>query len=113
MTNFHLVDNNLLDQKDKFAKLCPLFDQLNEKFLNMAILEAHIVDETVVPHYSGHRHKQFIHGKPIIMGGVRKIGIHNLGTTLSKCNHIIGEKYKELGFGVNEVHTHTDTVKRK
>ena len=31
-TNFHLADNNCLDEEDKFAKLRPLIKLLNQKF---------------------------------------------------------------------------------
>jgi hypothetical protein len=39
MTHLHCCDNSNLDQTDKFAKVRPLFDLLNQKFLTLAPFE--------------------------------------------------------------------------
>ncbi|KAK9754284.1 Transposase IS4 [Popillia japonica] len=69
LSNFHIVDNAALNQQDKFAKLRPLFEHLNKKFLELAPHEQdHSVDEAMVPYYGRHGCKQYIHGKPIRYG---------------------------------------------
>ncbi|KAF5281727.1 hypothetical protein FQR65_LT14567 [Abscondita terminalis] len=66
MSHLHFVDNNILNNSDKFAKVRPLFDHLNKKFIGMSPLqENHYVDESMVPYYGRHGCKQYIHGKPI------------------------------------------------
>lgn len=69
MRYFHLADNNRLDKDDKFAKLRPLFNILNQSFLKMFRHETHLsIDESMVPYFGHHGCKQFIRGKPIRFG---------------------------------------------
>ncbi len=68
MRYFHLANNDELDSSDKFAKLRPFFDMLNDKFLK-AFLEKDLsrdlsIDESMCPYPA----KQFIRGKPIRVG---------------------------------------------
>lgn len=62
----HLADNTSLDKADKFAKVRPLFDLLNERYRRFAPLEENLcVDESICPYFGRHSAKQFIRGKPI------------------------------------------------
>jgi len=50
MRNLHLADNNDLNKEDKFAKVRPLFDILNQSFLARFHPVAHLsIDESMVP----------------------------------------------------------------
>lgn len=65
----HLSDNNQLDPNDRFSKVRPLLDLLNERFLLYFIKQQNLsVDESMVPYYGRHGAKQFIRGKPITFG---------------------------------------------
>lgn len=69
MRYFHLADNNRLDKDDKFAKLRPLFNSLNQSFLALFRNESYLsIDESMVPYFGHHGCKQFIRGKPIRFG---------------------------------------------
>ncbi|VEN56769.1 unnamed protein product [Callosobruchus maculatus] len=69
MSVLHCCDNNNLDPDDRFAKIRPLFEKLNERFMDFApISQNHSVDEAMVPYYGHHGAKQFIKGKPIRYG---------------------------------------------
>ncbi|KAF2896907.1 hypothetical protein ILUMI_09270 [Ignelater luminosus] len=48
MSHIHLCDNAKLEQNDKLAKLRPLFEHLNKKFLEYAFFEEyHSIDECI------------------------------------------------------------------
>ena len=65
----HLSNNNELDPNDKFAKVRPLFNSLNQQCLENYLLEQHVsIDESMVPYFGKHGAKQYIHGKPIKFG---------------------------------------------
>nr|CAI5843102.1 unnamed protein product [Callosobruchus analis] len=52
MQNIHCCNNADLPANDKFAKLRPLFDILNKKFINMSPYEeSHAIDESMVPYF--------------------------------------------------------------
>ncbi|GLV46487.1 hypothetical protein CBL_20816 [Carabus blaptoides fortunei] len=54
---------------DKFAKVRPLFNLLNTRFLEYAELAENLsIDESMVPYFGRHAAKQFIRGKPIRYG---------------------------------------------
>ncbi|XP_036327532.1 uncharacterized protein LOC118740145 [Rhagoletis pomonella] len=86
MTHLHCCDNTqIATESDKFAKMRPLFNILNEIFLNMAPLEeVYSIDEAMVPYYGGHSCKQFIRGKPIRWGYKFWVGATRLGYSLGK-----------------------------
>ena len=68
-TNFHLADNNCLDEEDKFAKLRPLIKLLNQKFQRHSPNEEfYSFDESMCEYYGRHGCKQFLRGKPIRFG---------------------------------------------
>lgn len=67
--NIHLSDNNNLDQNDKFAKLRPIFDIINEKYLQFGIFSHNLsIDEEMVPYFGRHSCKMFMRGKPVRFG---------------------------------------------
>lgn len=66
---FHAADNNNLPKNDKLAKVRPLIEKLNSKFLRFAPIENQIsIDESMIPYFGRHGCKQFIRGKPIRFG---------------------------------------------
>lgn len=51
---------------DQFAKLRPLFHELNKNFVEMAPVDRNYsIDEAIVHYDGGHSCTQFIRGKPI------------------------------------------------
>ncbi|XP_045135687.1 piggyBac transposable element-derived protein 3-like [Portunus trituberculatus] len=64
MKHLHAAENTDLDKEDKFAKVRPILD---------------ILDESMVPYYGGHPTKQFIRGKPIRWGYKAWIAASPLG----------------------------------
>lgn len=106
MSNLHFCDNAVLrDSPDKFAKLRPLFDELNKNFAEMAPLEENYsIDEAMVPYYGRHSCKQFIRGKPIRWGYKLWVGATRLGYVLwfdpyQGKSSTIAEGYKQFGLG--------------
>ena len=52
MQNLYLVDNSNLDKEDKFAKVRPLIDKLNEQCLANYLPEQSVsVDDFMVPYF--------------------------------------------------------------
>ncbi|KAF2902195.1 hypothetical protein ILUMI_03989 [Ignelater luminosus] len=69
MQNLHCSNNANLDIQDKFLKVEPLIDAMNQSFIDLAPQEKfHNLDESMVPYYGRHGAKQFIRGKPIRWG---------------------------------------------
>ena len=65
----HLADNNALNSSDKFAKVQPLFNAINEQCILIYQPTQHVsVDESMGPYFRKHGAKQYIHGKPIKFG---------------------------------------------
>ncbi|GFN90168.1 PiggyBac transposable element derived 3 [Plakobranchus ocellatus] len=65
----HSADNLKLPEDDKFAKIKPLFNMLNDKYLLYWINGQNLnVHESMAPYYGRHGAKQFIHSKPIRYG---------------------------------------------
>ncbi|CAK1601936.1 unnamed protein product [Parnassius mnemosyne] len=80
---FHVADNSNLAPGDKMAKVRPLFDMLNKKFLQYAVIEKDIsIDESMIPYYGRHRCKQHIKGKPIRFGFKTWVAALQLGYCL-------------------------------
>jgi len=67
---FHVGDNAKIDANaDKFAKVRPMWDLLNSKWLKFFPDEPELnVDESMCPYFGRHPCKQRINGKPIRMG---------------------------------------------
>ena len=67
--NFHLADNNCLDDTDKFAKVRSLIKLLNKKFQQYAPNEEfYSFDKSMCEYCGRHGCKQFLRGKPIRFG---------------------------------------------
>src|SRR6218665_3051166 len=65
----HFADNLSLPVGDKLAKVRPLYNMMNKRFLQYFPVEQHLdVDESMIPYYGRHSAKQFIRGKPIRFG---------------------------------------------
>lgn len=65
----HVCDNNDISGDDKWAKLRPLFDLVNEKLVQFGVFAEHLsIDEQMVPYFGRHSCKMFIRGKPIRFG---------------------------------------------
>jgi DNA excision repair protein ERCC-6 len=68
-SNLHIADNANLDPLDKFSKLRPLINKLNERCMKFVLNETYFsIDESVVPYFGRHGRKQYIRGKPIQFG---------------------------------------------
>ena len=66
---FHVCDNSALDPKNKFAKVAPLNELLNKKFLQFGVFSHNLsIDEQMIAYYGRHSCKMFIKGKPIRFG---------------------------------------------
>lgn len=104
-SNFHVCNNQHLDTDDKFAKVRPLFDLINKKFMEHAPLEEmHSIDEAMVPYYGRHGCKQYIHGKPIRYGyklwvGATRLGYLNWFEPYQGASTNISKRYEDFGVG--------------
>ena len=66
MQNLHLADNSNLDKEDKFAKVRPLIDKLNEHYLANYLPEQSVsIDESILPYFGHHGCKQYMRNKPV------------------------------------------------
>lgn len=114
--NFHCVDNHNLKKYDRFAKVRPLFRELNKKFLEFApTKENHSVDESMLPHFGRHVCKQFIKGKPIRWGYKFSVGTTRVGYIVyfepyQDSTTFKSEKYKDLGLGAPVVLQYADVL---
>ena len=69
MQNLHLADNSNLDKEDKFAKVKPLTDKLNEQcFPNYLPEQLLNIDESMVRYFVRHGCKQYMRNKPVKFG---------------------------------------------
>ncbi len=65
----HLSDNMLLPEGDRFAKVRPLADHLNERFLAFGPHEENLsIDEGMIRYFGHHPTKQFMRQKPTRFG---------------------------------------------
>ena len=61
MKYLHLADNTSLDPNDKFSKVQPLTDKLNEQCLSNYLPEQTVsIDESMAPYFGRHGCKQFV-----------------------------------------------------
>ena len=66
MQNLYLADNSNLDKEDKFAKVRPLIDKLNEQCLANYLPEQSVsVDDFMVPYFGLYGCKQYMGNKPL------------------------------------------------
>ena len=65
----HFADNCDLNQNDKYAKIRPLYDHLNQRLQQFGVFEKDLsIDESMVPYYGMHSGRMFIKGKPVRFG---------------------------------------------
>ena len=78
-----LAGNSNLDKEDKFAKVRPLLDKLNEQCLAKYLPEQSVkIDESMVPYFGRHGCKQCMRNKPIICGHKFWLAATQLGYTI-------------------------------
>ena len=108
MQNLHLADNSNLDKEDKFAKVRPLIDKLNEQCLANYLPEQSVsIDESMVPYFGRHGCKQYMRNKPVKFGYKFWVAATPLGSA-NQCYPYAGnnENYdSNLGFGGSVVAT--------
>ena len=98
----HVSDNEHLAANDRMAKVRPLFDALNLRFLAEFPRSQNqlSIDESMVPYYGRHSAKQFIRGKPIRFG----FKVWSINTPLGYCIQLdpyqgAGVTDSQLGLG--------------
>ena len=65
----HVCDNEDLELNDKWAKLPPLIDIVNNNLIQFGAFAEHLsIDQQMVPYFGRHSCKMFIRGKPIRFG---------------------------------------------
>ena len=65
----HLANNTALNSLDKFAKVRPLFNTINEQCISNYRPTQHVsVDKSMNPYFGKHGAKRYIHCKPIKFG---------------------------------------------
>lgn len=65
----HVCNNRRLDKHDKFAKVTPLNDFVNNNFMRFGVFSHNLsIDEQMIAYYGRHSCKMFIRGKPIRFG---------------------------------------------
>lgn len=109
---FHVADNSNLRKGDKMAKIRPLFNLMNKKFLMYAPIEKNIsIDESMIPYYGRHGCKQHIHGKPIRFGFKAWVAATRLGYCLQAELYEGRSEARDTGLGEHVVTKLTNTVK--
>lgn len=99
----HVADNQNLQIGDKMAKIRPMFDIMNEKFLIYAPIEKDIsIDESMIPYYGRHGCKQHIRGKPIRFGFKAWVAATRLGYCLQVNLYEGRSERVEPGIGLGE-----------
>ena len=67
--SIHFANNEMLDPDDRFAKVRPIFDNLNRQAqLYLPSQEILSVNEMMIPYFGHHGDKQYIRGKPLRFG---------------------------------------------
>ena len=96
LASLHCANNAELPHGDRFGKVRPLINMLNDKYVRHWTVSQNIsVDETMIPYYGHYGCKQHIHGKPIRFGF--KIWSLNASTDGYCCQF---EPYQGAGSGI-------------
>ena len=83
MQNIHLCDNSNFDQEDKFAKVRPFIEKLNEQCLENYLPEQSVnTDESMVPYFGRHGCKQCTRNKPVKFDHKFWVGATPVGYTI-------------------------------
>ena len=65
-SNLHLADSSNLDKDDKFAKVRPLINKLNEQCFENSLPEQSVsIDEFMVPYFVRHGWKHYMRNEPV------------------------------------------------
>lgn len=65
----HVCNNRQLNASEKFAKVTPLNNLMNQKFMQFGVFTHNLsIDEQMIAYYGRHSCKMFIKGKPIRFG---------------------------------------------
>ena len=102
----HLTDNNALNSSDKFAKVRPLFNAINEQcILNYQATQQTSGDKAMVPYFGKHGVKEYAHGKPIKFGFKLWVMATPLGYCIQFCpyagNDSILREYENIGLDID------------
>lgn len=108
----HVADNDNLRPGDKMAKVRPLFDMMNQKFLIYAPIEKNFsIDESMIMYFGRHGCKQHIHGKPIRFGFKAWEAATRLGYCLQADLYEGRSEARETGLGEHVVTKLTEAIK--
>jgi hypothetical protein len=101
VSNIHFASNNDLDTADRFAKVRPLIQSINDACLaNFQPEQTISIDESMIPYYGKHGAKQYIHGKPIKFGYKMWVAATRLGYVINFYPYQgAGMTDKNLGLG--------------
>ena len=103
-SNIHCCDNLTIDKNDKYAKVRPMFEKLDQKFLEFTPHnENFIIDEAMIAYYGKHTCKQFMKSKPVRWEGTTHNGYVSWMEPYQGATTIIDPKYKHLGLGASVV----------
>ena len=102
----HLSDNNALNSSDKFAKVRPLINAINEQcILNYQATQQTSGDKAMVPYFGKHGTKEYAHGKPIKFGFKLWVMATPLGYCIQFCPYAgkdsILREYENTGLDVD------------
>ena len=102
----HLADNNALNSSDKFAKVRPLINAINEQcILNYQATQQTSGDKAMVPYFGKHGAKEYAHGKPIKFGFKLWVMATPLGYCIQFCPYAgkdsILREYENIGLDVD------------
>ena len=102
----HLADNNALNSSDKFAKVRPLINAINEQcILNYQATQQTSGDKAMVPYFGKHGAKEYAHGKPIKFGFKLWVMATPLGYCIQFCPYAgkdsILREYENTGLDVD------------
>ena len=102
----HLADNNALNSSDKFAKVRPLINAINEQcILNYQATQQTSGDKAMVPYFGKHGAKEYAHGKPIKFGFKLWVMATPLGYCIQFCPYTgkdsILREYENIGLDVD------------
>ena len=102
----HLADNNALNSSDKFAKVRPLINAINEQcILNYQATQQTSGDKAMVPYFGEHGAKEYAHGKPIKFGFKLWVMATPLGYCIQFCPYAgkdsILREYENIGLDVD------------
>lgn len=118
LSHIHFAKTISLDSSDRYAKVRPIYDMLNERFqVHAPAAVQHSIDEQMVPYFGRHGCKQYIHGKPIRYGYKLWIGATHKGYIVwmalyQGAGTLPDNQYKPMGLGAAVVLSYSDVIKK-